>query len=509
MPNKSSFGTPNFIEAKGIGKDFNGVWVLRDFDFDLKPGEIHSVVGENGAGKSTFIKILSGVYPPSSGDILVNGQAVDFRNVEDSEQAGIRTVHQEIHLVPYFSVYRNMFIGNEIANKKLGLKVMDDKAMADKAAAVIKELGIDLNVNTLARYLNASLQRIVEIGKVLVHDPQIIIFDEPTTSLGEEERRRLLEIITGLKKRGLGIIYISHNLGEVMEISDRITVLKDGVRVATMTREEASEEKIVSMMIGHRSYQAYKREKHFCQSEVCLEIKSLFTDKLNDINLKLRKGEILGVAAVVGGGKTEIARTLFGLDKIHRGRILIEGQEFVPSPGNAVEKGLALVPEERQAQGLIPNYSVQKNVTLTYLNKWCHRGVMDQAAELRTAQDFINLMSIKTTGPKQAAKFLSGGNQQKVVLSRWLSGNFEIGLFDEPTKGIDVKAKEDIYRLLDNLAREGKAAIVFSSYLPELLCISDRILVLHRGSIVGEFSPEESDAEHQIMQAMLGGRAAS
>lgn len=496
------------VETEGICKEFNGVWVLEDIDFNLKRGEIHSLVGENGAGKSTFIKILSGVHQPSAGKLKMKGQYVTFHNVKHSEDMGIRTVHQEINLIPIFNVYQNIFIGTEEELPVLGIGMMNDRKMKKKAKEVIDQLGVDLDVNKPVHLLNASMERIVQISKVLVHSPSVIVFDEPTTSLGEEERKRLLEIIKGLRKTGAGIIYISHNIEEVMEISDRITVFRDGHKIDTMNREDATPEKIVSMMIGHKSYNEYKREECFKCDDVYLEVKDLNTTKLKDINITLNKGEILGIAGVVGAGKSEIAKAIYGLDKIQQGDIYLYGNRYIPSPQRAINSGVALVPEERQSQGLIPDYSVMKNITLTYLDRFCKRGVMNSKFEISVTNDYIDLMSIKTTGYSQPVKFLSGGNQQKVILSRWLNGDFRIGIFDEPTKGIDVKAKDDIYVLIDKLAKEGKAIMLLSSYLPELLSISDRIVVVHDGKIVGEFDPKEENAKEKIMHAMLGGKVA-
>lgn len=504
----SAVNYEKIIETKGVGKEFNGVWVLNDIEFDLKPGEIHSLVGENGAGKSTFIKILSGVYKPSSGTLSINGQPTVLQHVKHSETLGIRTVHQELNLVPFFTVYENIFIGSEKSRRVLGISVMKDREMRRTAREVIEKLGVELDVNRPVHLLNAAMQRIVEISKVLIHRPKVMIFDEPTTSLGEEERAKLLEIIKKLKKDGIGIIYISHNIEEVMEISDRITVFRDGNKIGTMQKEDATSEKIVSMMIGHKSYNEYKREDCFKCDDVYLEVKGLNTDVLKNVSFSVNKGEILGIAGVVGAGKTETAKAIFGLDKIHSGEIYLYGKKFVPSCRKAINSGIALVPEERQDQGLIPNYSVMKNITLTYMDKWSKRGIMQQDEEKKVTKEYIDLMSIKTTGCSQLVKFLSGGNQQKVILSRWLNGDFKIGLFDEPTKGIDVKAKEDIYNLMNRLASEGKAIVVLSSYLPELLSISDRIVVLHEGRLVGEFNPKEQDAKERIMHAMLGGRVA-
>lgn len=497
----------NILEVRGVEKEFNGVWVLKDIDFELRRGEIHSIIGENGAGKSTFIKILAGVHQPSGGEILFDGKPVSFANVKQSEDAGIRTVHQEINLVSYFSVYENIFVGSEKKKKFAGINYMDDSGMKAKATEVIKSLGIDFDVNTPAILLNASMKRIVEISKVLVHNPRVVIFDEPTTSLGEEERKRLLGIIKGLKESGLSIIYISHNLEEVLEISDRATVFRDGKKIGTMDKEETTVEKIISMMLGHKSYNNYQRDCSYRCEDVHFQAENIYTERLKDISFDLKRGEILGIAGVVGAGKTEIAKAIFGLDAIEKGHMKVMGKEYMPNPQNAIASGIALVPEERQAEGLVPNYCVSKNTTLTYLDKWARRAVINRKEEICTANEYIAKLNIKTTGPLQAVKFLSGGNQQKVILARWLNGDFKIGIFDEPTKGIDIKAKEDIYQLLDSLAKEGKSIMILSSYLPELLGLCDRILVVNNGRIMGEYSPKDDNAEHAIMAAMLGGRS--
>lgn len=495
------------LETNKVEKEFNGVWVLKDIDFDLKQGEIHSIIGENGAGKSTFIKILAGVHQQSAGEIYFNNKPVSFFNVKQSENVGIRTVHQEINLVSYFTVYENIFLGAERKKRLAGINYMDDNEMKVKAKEVIKKLGIDFDVSTPAVLLNASMKRIVEISKVLVHNPKVVIFDEPTTSLGEEERKRLLSIIKGLKESGLSIIYISHNLEEVMEISDRVTVFRDGRKIGTMDRAEATIEKVISMMLGNKSYDNYQRECSYCYEDVFFQAENIYTDRLKDISFQLRRGEILGIAGVVGAGKTEIAKAIFGLDSIVKGNMKIMGKPYLPSPQNAIASGIALVPEERQAEGLVPNYCVSKNTTLTYLDKWTKRSVINRKEELSITEEFIKKLNIRTIGPLQIIKFLSGGNQQKVILSRWLNGDFKIGVFDEPTKGIDIKAKEDIYQLLDSLAKEGKSIIILSSYLPELLGLCDRIIVVHDGRIAGEFNPRKDNAEHAIMAAMLGGRS--
>ena len=492
------------LEVEGIGKEFNGVWVLQDIALRLAEGEIHTLVGENGAGKSTFIKLLSGVHKPSQGKIRVDGRDLTFASVRESEIAGIRTVHQEINLVPFFTVCQNIFIGAEESTRVAGIGFVNDREMKKKAERVIGLLGVKLPVTTPAHELDASMERIVQIAKVLVHSPKVLILDEPTTSLSEEERKTLLQIIKGLKKTGMAIIFITHNIEEVMEVSDRVTVFRDGHKIGTVERKDASPAGIVAMMLGHKSYNVYKRGNGSSGVDVDLELTGIHTEKLKNLSLVLHKGEILGVAGVVGAGKTEIAKAIFGLDRIRQGQIALYGRKYEPSPQNAVSHGIALVPEERQAQGLVPNFSVMKNISLTYLSRFARSGMLDTAREVETAEEYIDVLSIKTNGPSQVVKYLSGGNQQKVVLSRWLNGDFQVGLFDEPTKGIDVKAKEDIYALIDQLARKGKSILFLSSYLPELLTICDRILVVHGGMIVGEFDPKSENAKESIMHAMLG-----
>lgn len=490
--------------TRNLGKEFNGVWVLNDININLKKGEIHSIVGENGAGKSTFIKILSGVYAPSKGEIIINGQKVKFNNVKESEQLGIRTVHQEINLIPFFNVMENIFIGAELEKKVMAINILDKKKTAEKAKEALDTLGIELDLNKYVHKLDTSMRRIVQICKVLVGKYEVIIFDEPTTTLGSSERRRLLEVIMNLKKQDVGIIFISHNIDEVLEISDRITVFRDGENMGTMLKEEATARKIVSKMIGHKSYSDFKRKSVKGKGKVIFEVKDLNTEKLKDINFKVHKGEVVGIAGIVGAGKTEIARAIFGIDVVESGEFYINGERYKPKPGNSVKRGIALVPEERQEQGLVLNMDVKKNISLAYLDQLGRSNVIDFEVEKNTAEKLIEYLKIKTTGPFQIVKYLSGGNQQKVVISRWLSGDFSLGIFDEPTKGIDVKAKEDIYHQMDKLAHKGKGIIFISSFLPELINVTDRIIVMKDGKIAGEFDPRQN-TETEIMITMLGG----
>jgi len=490
--------------TQNLGKEFNGVWVLNGINIDLKKGEIHSIVGENGAGKSTFIKILSGVYAPSEGEIVINGQKVKFNNVRESEQLGIRTVHQEINLIPFFNVMENIFIGIELEKNVMRINILDKKKMAEKAEEVLDILGVELDLNKYIYKLDTSMRRIVQISKVLVYNYDVIIFDEPTTALDHSGRRRLLEVIMNLKKQDLGIIFVSHNIEEVLEISDRITVFRDGKNMGTMLKEEATVKKIVSKMIGHKSYSDFKREPVQGKHKVIFEVKDLNTEKLKGINFKIHEGEVIGIAGIMGAGKTEIAKAIFGIDPVESGEFYINGERYEPQPSKSVKKGIALIPEERQEQGLVLNMDVKKNISLAYLDQWSRANVIDLEAEKNTAEKLIEYLKIKTTGPLQIVKFLSGGNQQRVVIGRWLSGDFSLGIFDEPTKGIDVKAKEDIYHQIDELAHKGKGIIFISSFLPELINVTDRIIVMKNGKVVDEFDPRRN-TEAEIMIAMLGG----
>lgn len=491
------------LNTEKLCKEFNNVRVLSDVDFDLRAGEIHALVGENGAGKSTFVKILSGVYQPTSGNTIIQGKRRVFKDAKDSEKAGIYTIHQEINLVPYFNAYQNIFIGNEQGDR---FGILKDKEMAKKAQEVLARLNIDLDIKQPVKYLNTSLQRIVQISSALIYEPEILIFDEPSTALGEEERNILLQIIKDLRDTGIGIIFISHNIEEIVAISDRVTTFKDGYKVGTLERDEISSNEIVNMMIGSQEYEVFVRERRAKQKKEMLRVEHLYTSKLKDVSFTLHRGEILGLAGVIGAGKSEVALAIFGIDKLSGGNVFVDEKPHVPRSTTSVEKGLALVPEERRVQGLVSSFTVSENITLAYMNKFARYTFLNIKKEQETAENLISALSIKTTGPRQIMRYLSGGNQQKVVLSKWLTGTFQILILDEPTKGIDIMAKRDIYKLINSLAEQGKSILFISSYLPELLNLCDRILVANNGKIVGEYSTFESDAKEKITHAMLGGK---
>ena len=423
------------------------------------------------------------------------------------EKLGIRTVHQEINLVPYFSIYENVFIGSEMTKRIAGIKVIDKKNMRKRSQEVLSMMDIHIDPKTSVAALNATMQKVVQICSVLVYDPKIVIFDEPTAALGVNEQKRLLEIIRKLKERGLTIIYISHNLEEVELIADRCTVFRNGEKVGLLERDQMKIENLIPMMLGNKTYNNYKRDKSYATDEVILEYKNVSTHRLQDVSFQLHKGEIIGFAGTVGAGKSETAQAVFGIDKLTGGQILVDGKEYKHTTGGAIAAGVALVPEERRIQGIIPDFTLTKNVTLAFLNKWIKRGVIQNKKERATTDEYIKRLSVRTTDATQFIKNLSGGNQQKVILARWLAGDFTVGVFDEPTKGIDIKAKEDIYILIDQLASEGKGVMMMSSYLPELLTTCDRIFVMKEGKIAGEFSTHdfEGDLESQITKVMLGG----
>lgn len=492
------------VSVTDLGKEFDGVWVLQNVDFNVYPGEIHALVGENGAGKSTLIKILAGIHQPSSGQVYVEGHKVSLDNPKQSEELGIRTVHQEINLIPFFSVAENIFLGHEPKNGRFGIKTLNGKAMREGARDVLRRLGITLDVNTPAHSLDASMERVVELGRVLIYSPKVIIFDEPTTSLGEHERKQLLAVISDLRKTGLGIVYVSHNLDEALAISDRITVFRDGRKVDTLTRQEATLQKIISLMVGAKGFQGCTTARSMPVGEPCLEVNRLFSQKLRDVSFKLSRGEILGIAGAVGAGKSEVGNAIFGLDAF-RGEIKVFGNLYQPHPTRSVRQSIAFVPEERQKQGLFLNMPVRANLTIAHLDRWAKFGCIDHEKEVELTSEYISKLHIKTTGHKQLIRFLSGGNQQKVILARWLAGDFQVGIFDEPTRGVDLQTREEIYSIMHQLSNQGKSILLLSSYVPELIATCHRILVMRNGAICGEFCPTEDNVQEKIMAKMLGG----
>jgi len=492
------------LEMRNIDKSFPGVHALKGVNFYVKPGEIHALVGENGAGKSTLIKILAGVLQKDDGEIFVNGKQVDISNPQVAQGLGLAFIHQEINLVPYFDAVRNIFLTQEPVRKN---KVINWKEMYQKAKSLLKKVGISQDkIMKPVSELSISQQQLIIIAKALLKEPSIIVFDEPTSSLDEEDRENLFETIGDLRKNGVTIIYISHRLEEIFEIADSVTVLKDGEKVCTKNIKELYPKLLVSYMIGKNLKDQFPKE-NVKIGEVLLEVKNLCKKGvLKDINFSLRKGEVLGVIGAKGSGKTELANILFGVDKKYEGAILLEGDKTsINSPREAIAKGIGLIPENRKEGGLILNMNIKENITLPVLNQFCNYKFINQKGENKLAEKLIKSLSIKATGYKVIVNFLSGGNQQKVVLGKWLGSKAKVLIFDEPTKGIDVYAKSEIYREINKLAQQGTAIIFISPEIPEVLGVSDRIIVFYKGSIAASFNADEADKQ-KLLYYSMGGR---
>ena len=465
------------LTARGITKVFPGVTALDKVDFDLKPGEVHILVGENGAGKSTLAKCLLGAYTPEEGDLHLEGEKVVFLTAKDALKKGIAAVYQEFTLVPYLNVAQNIFLNREYL-LKTGL--LDNRRMHREAAEILDKLNCgSIDTRTIVRKLSVAEQQMVEIAKALSFQPRIMVFDEPTATLSEREVDSLFEQIHNLKRSGIGIVYVSHRMQEFLRIGDRITVLRDGKRIGTYGIREKTVEELVNLMVGRDISQVYHRSKNPV-GEVVLK-----TDKLSDkagrvknVDIEIRKGEIVGLAGLVGAGRTELAKLIFGIDPLGGGTVHLKGSKVVPrEPSHVIKYGIGLVPEDRKRSGLALKDSVAWNILAVSLKKFFPRFFVNDKKLGTVAEDYKQLLRIITPSVHRACRFLSGGNQQKVVLAKWLSAGPEILIFDEPTRGIDVGAKLEIYAIMDKLACEGKAILMISSELPEVLGMSDRIYV--------------------------------
>lgn len=493
------------LAAKGITKWFPGVKALDDVDFDLKKGEVHILVGENGAGKSTLSKALLGAsaYVPDSGEIFFEGEKVVFKSAKDGLARGIAAVYQEFTLVPYLNVSQNIFLNREPKNK-FGL--VDHKKMEKESTKILKSLNSDyINVKAYVKTLSVAEQQMVEIAKALSFNPKIMVFDEPTATLSEREVESLFERIHKLKEAGIGIIYVSHRMQEFKFIGDRITVLRDGKKIDTVGVHDISDMDLVNMMVGRDISQVYHRSANPYKGEV-LRTKNL-SDKagrVKDVSIVLNKGEIVGLAGLVGAGRTELAKLIFGVDVVDKGSIFINGKAVhALSPVRVVKHGLGMVCEDRKRQGLALKDSVAWNIIAVSLKKFFPKLFISQKKIVEIAEEYKKKLRIATPDVYRECRYLSGGNQQKVVLSKWLSADTDILIFDEPTRGIDVGAKMEIYALMDKLALDGKSILMISSELPEVIGMSDRIYIMREGSIVNECSREEFSAD-EIGAKMLG-----
>ncbi|ODT66962.1 MAG: ABC transporter ATP-binding protein [Pelagibacterium sp. SCN 63-23] len=502
--------TKTILEMRGITKTFPGVKALQDVNLDVREGEIHAIVGENGAGKSTLMKVLSGVYPHGSyeGQIIYKGEEQQFRSIRDSEHKNIVIIHQELALVPLLSIAENIFLGNEQARGG----VIDWDETRDGARKLLSMVGLDEDPDTLVTNIGVGKQQLVEIAKALSKQVQLLILDEPTASLSERDSQALLDLLLEFKKQGITSILISHKLNEVSRVSDRITVIRDGRTIETMNREDISEDRIITSMVGRSLDDRYPPRTPQV-GEVILEVKNwsvyhpLHRERqvIKNIDIALRRGEVVGIAGLMGSGRTEFAMSLFGRSYGQKisGDVLMHGQKVdMSSVGKAIRQRVAYATEDRKVYGLNLIDHIKHNTTIANLGGVSRLGVIDDLAELDVANDYRKKTNIRSSSVYQTVGNLSGGNQQKVVLSKWLYANPEVLILDEPTRGIDVGAKYEIYTIINQLAGQGKAILVISSEMPELLGITDRLYVMNEGRIVGEMPTSEASQE-KIMRSIV------
>ena len=474
------------LKMTGIEKRFKGVYALKNFNFSLKEGEILALIGENGAGKSTLMKILSGIYEKDSGTIEYFGKQLEVNSPKEAEEKGISIVHQELNLMNHLTVAQNIFIGHEPLNS-IGL--IDDNLMIKKAKSIFKGMNVDINPSDKIGSLTVGKQQLVEIAKALIHNSKILILDEPTAALTEAETKELFRIIKDLQLTGVSIVYISHRLEELFIISDRITVIRDGEYIDTKLTKETNKDEIVNLMVGRVIYETPKTESKVPQdAKEILRVENLTVQGIvKDISFLLKEGEILGFAGLMGAGRTEIARAIFGADKFDSGKIFVNGKQvYIKSPVDAIKNGIGYLSEDRKRYGLALGLSVSDNMMMGNYNKFSHFLMVQKKDINKTAKEEVKSLNIKTPSINQLVKNLSGGNQQKVVIANWLIKECKILIFDEPTRGIDVGARSEIYSLMERLVSMGKSIIMISSDLVEVLRMSDRILIMSEGKKTGE-----------------------
>ena len=492
------------LEMRGITKRFPGVTALDRVDFELEKGEVHVLLGENGAGKSTLIKMLSGVYEPDEGEILLNGEPVSISSATVAQELGISTIYQEFNLVPQLTVAENVFLGRQ--PRRFGL--VNRRRMNKEARELLERMKVRVDPGALVSDLGVAQRQMVEIAKALSLDARILIMDEPTASLSGREVERLFDIIRGLKSEEVSMIFISHHLEEVAEIGDRVTVLRDGKFVDRVPASTDRSE-FVRMMVGRSIENQFPRRRPEI-GEVLLEVKNLSREGvLEDISFEVRAGEVVGMAGLVGAGRTELARAIFGIDPVDSGEVWVEGRRMERvDPREAKHRGLGFVTEDRQGQGIVPPLSVAENLGLASLEESTHVGLVNRREQRKQAEKMIENLNIRTPGPEQEIRYLSGGNQQKVVIGKWLLVDSKVLIMDEPTRGIDVGAKVEIYELMNELTENGAGILMISSELPEVLGMSDRILVMSGGRITGELSVEEANGENVMELATQGSETA-
>ena len=476
------------LTMKDIDKSFPGVHALDHVNFEVRKGEVHALMGENGAGKSTLMKVLTGIYTKDSGSIVYEGKEVEFHNTRDAQDQGIVIVHQELNMLGHLTVAQNIFIGREF---KKGIRI-DDKKMNEEAEKLFKRLNIDIDPTEMMGNLTVGKQQMCEIAKAISHEAKVIIFDEPSAALTEAEIEELFKIIRDLRKQQLGIVYISHRMDEIKVITDRVTVMRDGTYVGTLITNDCTKDDIINMMVGRVIYEDPKTESSVAKdAPIVLKVENLNAGRMvQDVSFELRKGEILGFSGLMGAGRTETARAIFGADPKTSGTITINGKKVeINSPEDAVKCGIGYLSEDRKRYGIVVQKSVAENSTMATMENFVRGLFINKKAENKAAQDYVDSLATKTPGVDQLVVNLSGGNQQKVVIAKWLIRNCDILIFDEPTRGIDVGAKNEIYKLMNRLAEEGKSIIMISSEMTEILRMSDRIVVMCEGRKTGEIEP--------------------
>ncbi|WP_426350433.1 sugar ABC transporter ATP-binding protein [Alloiococcus sp. CFN-8] len=488
--------TQALLNMKNTSKTFPGVNALDGVDYELRYGEVHAILGENGAGKSTLIKVLGGIYTSDGGEIFIDGKPVEIKNVEDAQKSGISIIHQELVLVPHMTVAENIFLGKEPIKGHLVMK----NRMYQAAQKLLDDYHIDVSAHALVRNLTIAQQQMVEIVKAISYNSKILVMDEPTSSISDKEVAFLFDTIRSLTKKGVGIIYISHKMSELEEICDRVTVLRDGKYIGTKVVKETTKDELIKMMVGRELEKYYTRD-YLTPGEVVLICENISDGKkVQGASFNLRRGEIIGFAGLVGAGRTELMKCIFGLTPDYSGDIYINGKKIrISSPSIAIKNGIALVPEDRKGEGLYMAQSVRYNSTIEVLSKFIKGIFVHKKKEENITKEYIDLMRTKTPSQKQLVSKLSGGNQQKVMIGRWLATDPTILILDEPTRGVDVGAKSEIYSIMNRLVKEGVSIIMISSELPEIINMSDRVYAMCQGRVVGCLSHEEATQE-RIMQ---------
>ena len=492
---------PVILEMKGIVKSFGPVKALKGVDLDLRAGEVHALMGENGAGKSTLMKVLTGIHDANEGTIHYNGKQVTYSKPKDAMEDGIVIVHQELNMMNHLTVAQNIFIGREEFRHNL---LIDDGASIKKAKKLFDLLKLDINPTEKVGNLTVGKQQMVEIAKALSMDAKVIVFDEPTAALTESEINELFVIIDDLRAKGVGIIYISHRMDEIARITDRVTVMRDGEYVGTVNTKETTKDEIIAMMVGRTIYEDPKAASAVADdAPVVLEVKNLNAgSSVKDVSFQLRKGEILGFSGLMGAGRTEVARLLFGADKKESGTIFVNGKEVtINSPQDAIREGIGYLSEDRRRFGCIVDMTIADNTVMTNLDKYIKGGLINDGEIVKVSDEFVKQLRTKTPSSKQLVRNLSGGNQQKVVIAKWLEQNSDILIFDEPTRGIDVGAKSEIYTLMNALVAQGKSIIMISSVLTAILRMSDRIVVMCEGRKTGELDISQATQERILALA--------